>query len=50
MSHHPLILYAREQALQVAEFRCVLIQSGLGAIRPVDDEPGLRFPLTQPAP
>jgi ribosomal protein S18 acetylase RimI-like enzyme len=31
------VLYAREQTLDVAEFRRVLVDSGLGAIRPVDD-------------
>lgn len=36
------ILYAREQDLDVAEFRRVLVDSGLGRIRPVDDEPRLQ--------
>lgn len=31
------ILYARESSLETAEFRRVLVESGLGAIRPVDD-------------
>lgn len=32
------VFYAREPRLDVAEFRRVLVESGLGAIRPVDDE------------
>ncbi len=32
------ILYAREPDLSVTEFRRVLVESGLGAIRPIDDE------------
>jgi ribosomal protein S18 acetylase RimI-like enzyme len=39
------VLYAREQDLDVAEFRRVLLESGLGAIRPLDDEPRLRMML-----
>jgi GNAT superfamily N-acetyltransferase len=38
MSESPRILYAPEPALSVAEFRRVLVESGLGAMRPVDDE------------
>jgi ribosomal protein S18 acetylase RimI-like enzyme len=37
-SERPRVHYAREPALDVAEFRRVLVESGLGAIRPVDDE------------
>lgn len=36
------VVCAREPALQVDEFRRVLIESGLGATRPVDDELRLR--------
>jgi ribosomal protein S18 acetylase RimI-like enzyme len=36
------IRYGREQDLDVAEFRRVLVDSGLGRIRPVDDEPRLQ--------
>jgi hypothetical protein len=32
------VIYSREPAMDVAEFRCVLMESGLGRIRPVDDE------------
>lgn len=32
------ILYGREKDLSVAEFRQVLAESGLGAIRPVDED------------
>ena len=42
MSETPRILYGREQDLDVAEFRRVLVESGLGRIRPVDDEPRLQ--------
>ncbi|PZV38663.1 GNAT family N-acetyltransferase [Mesorhizobium kowhaii] len=31
------VLYAREPALDIAEFRRVLVESGLGETRPVDD-------------
>jgi ribosomal protein S18 acetylase RimI-like enzyme len=40
------VLYAREQDLDVAEFRRVLHESGLGAGRPLDDEPRLRAMLS----
>jgi ribosomal protein S18 acetylase RimI-like enzyme len=40
------IRYGREQDLDVAEFRRVLIDSGLGRIRPVDDEPRLQAMIT----
>jgi GNAT superfamily N-acetyltransferase len=36
------VVCAREQGLAVSEFRRVLIESGLGTTRPVDDEPRLR--------
>jgi ribosomal protein S18 acetylase RimI-like enzyme len=36
------VVYAREPAVEVAEFRRVLEESGLGAIRPVGDEERLR--------
>jgi GNAT superfamily N-acetyltransferase len=35
------VIYAREQTLDVREFRRVLDESGLGAIRPLDDLPRL---------
>jgi ribosomal protein S18 acetylase RimI-like enzyme len=38
MSEAPRILYAREPTLAVAEFRRVLVESGLGVTRPIDDE------------
>ena len=38
--------FAREPDLSVAEFRRVLVESGLGATRPVDDEARLRKMLT----
>jgi ribosomal protein S18 acetylase RimI-like enzyme len=40
------IRYGREQDLDVAEFRRVLIHSGIGRIRPVDDEPRLQAMIT----
>ncbi|PBB16413.1 GNAT family N-acetyltransferase [Mesorhizobium sp. WSM4313] len=39
------ILYASEPALDVAEFRRVLVESGLGETRPVDDEARLKTML-----
>ncbi len=36
------IVYAREAGVAVADFRQVLVDSGLAAIRPVGDEPRLR--------
>ena len=39
------IRYGREQDLDVAEFRRVLVDSGLSRIRPVDDEPRLQAML-----
>jgi ribosomal protein S18 acetylase RimI-like enzyme len=40
------VRYAREQSLDAAEFRRVLVESGLGASRPVDDEPRLQAMLS----
>ncbi|RAZ85448.1 GNAT family N-acetyltransferase [Mesorhizobium hawassense] len=39
------VLYASEPALDVAEFRRVLVESGLGETRPVDDEARLKAML-----
>jgi ribosomal protein S18 acetylase RimI-like enzyme len=39
------VLYASEPALDVAEFRRVLVESGLGETRPVDDEARLQTML-----
>ncbi|WP_217577138.1 GNAT family N-acetyltransferase [Mesorhizobium sp. GbtcB19] len=39
------VLYASEPALDVAEFRRVLVESGLGEVRPVDDEARLQTML-----
>jgi len=39
------VLYAREPNLPVAEFRRVLAESGLGALRPVDDTARLQAML-----
>ena len=47
MTESPRLLYAREPSLDVAEFRRVLVESGLGAIRPIDDEPRLKKMLSQ---
>lgn len=38
----PAIVYAREASVAVADFRQILLDSGLGAIRPVGDEPRLQ--------
>lgn len=38
MTDRPRIRYAREPDLAPGEFRRVLVESGLGATRPVDDE------------
>ncbi len=46
MTERSSILYAREPSLDVAEFRRVLVESGLGASRPVDDEPRLKAMLS----
>ena len=39
------VVYAREASLDVAEFRRVLIESGLGATRPIADDDRLRSML-----
>jgi ribosomal protein S18 acetylase RimI-like enzyme len=46
MTERIRIHYAREQTLDAAEFRRVLVESGLGASRPVDDEPRLKAMLS----
>jgi hypothetical protein len=40
------ILFGREPTLGVAEFRRVLIESGLGTTRPIEDEAGLKGMLS----
>jgi ribosomal protein S18 acetylase RimI-like enzyme len=47
MNDSPRLFYAREQRLGVAEFRQVLVESGLGASRPIDDEERLQKMLTE---
>ena len=37
MAQNSNVLYAREPALDITEFRRVLVESGLGETRPVDD-------------
>jgi len=39
------VIYAAEPSLDVAQFRRVLVESGLGATRPVDDEARLKTML-----
>ncbi|TPK84374.1 GNAT family N-acetyltransferase [Mesorhizobium sp. B2-4-13] len=39
------VLYAREPALGIPEFRRVLVESSLGEVRPVDDEARLKAML-----
>ena len=46
MAESTPIHYARESALTVAEFRRVLMESGLGTTRPVDDLPRLATMLS----
>ncbi len=46
MAERSHILYASEPALDVAEFRRVLIESGLGETRPIDDEARLKTMLS----
>ena len=41
------VIYAREESLSAEEFRRVLIESGLGALRPVDDPERLKTMLAQ---
>jgi len=43
----PRVIYAREQDLDVEEFRRVLAESGLGALRPVGDLERLKTMLTE---
>lgn len=46
MSENAHVLYAREPGLDVDDFRRVLVDSGLGEIRPVDDAARLRAMLS----
>ena len=46
MAENSRILYAREPALDIAEFRRVLVDSGLGETRPVDDDTRLQAMLS----
>ena len=46
MADHRRIVCAREPMLEVEEFRRVLVESGLGATRPIDDLPRLRAMLS----
>jgi GNAT superfamily N-acetyltransferase len=46
MTEPARILYGRKQALEAAEFRRVLAESGLGATRPIDDTPRLQAMLS----
>ncbi|MGX7875845.1 GNAT family N-acetyltransferase [Mesorhizobium sp. ORM6] len=46
MAENSQILYAREATLDVGEFRRVLVDSGLGEIRPVNDADRLRAMLS----
>lgn len=45
MAENSHVLYAREPALGISEFRRVLVESGLGEVRPVDDEARLKAML-----
>ncbi|RUU27199.1 GNAT family N-acetyltransferase [Mesorhizobium sp. M6A.T.Ce.TU.016.01.1.1] len=45
MTTRSKILYASEPTLDAAEFRRVLVESGLGATRPTDDEARLKTML-----
>ncbi|MBZ9671339.1 GNAT family N-acetyltransferase [Mesorhizobium sp. B3-2-1] len=45
MAEDSHVLYAREPALGIPEFRRVLVESGLGEVRPVDDEARLKAML-----
>ncbi len=42
MNERPEVIYASEPELDVGEFRRVLVESGLGKHRPVDDEQRLK--------
>ncbi|MER8640648.1 GNAT family N-acetyltransferase [Mesorhizobium sp. M1365] len=46
MTTRSTILYASEPGLGIAEFRRVLVESGLGETRPVDDHARLKAMLT----
>ncbi|WP_095083960.1 GNAT family N-acetyltransferase [Mesorhizobium sophorae] len=46
MAENSHVLYAREPALDIAEFRRVLVESGLGETRPVDDGTRLQAMLS----
>ena len=46
MAENSHVLYACEPALDVAEFRKVLVESGLGETRPVDDPARLQAMLS----
>lgn len=46
MAENAHVLYEREPALDIAEFRRVLVRSGLGETRPIDDEARLRAMLS----
>jgi hypothetical protein len=48
MSDRCRIAFAREPDLDVTEFRRVLVESGLGTIRPVEDEARLKAMLRPP--
>ncbi|UCI20255.1 GNAT family N-acetyltransferase [Mesorhizobium sp. B2-1-8] len=45
MAENSHVLYAREPTLGIPEFRRVLVESGLGEVRPVEDEARLRAML-----
>ena len=47
MAEQSHILYAREPTLDSAEFRRVLVESGLGETRPVDDDVRLKTMLSK---
>ena len=46
MIEQPRVIFSREAALDVGEFRRVLVESGLGAIRPIGDEARLQAMLS----
>jgi len=46
MTEHPDILYSQEPDLDLAEFRRVLVESGLGTTRPIEDEARLKKMLS----
>ena len=46
MSDSPHIRYAREQTIDVSEFRRILVEFGMGATRPVEDEARLTAMLS----